>query len=135
LQLRAEGGFVLAQANTRVPSTQLFRTGGDTSVRGYGYRDIGAERPGAPVSAGRYLAVGSIEWQRPLRWGGETSPWEHALFVDAGLVTDRDSARRAAVGLGTGLRYASPVGPLRVDLAYGLRARRVRLHLSVGVTF
>jgi len=37
--------------------------------------------------------------------------------------------------VGTGLRYASPVGPLRVDLAYGLRARRVRLHLSVGVTF
>lgn len=135
LQLRAEGGFVLSQATTRVPSTQLFRTGGDTSVRGYGYRDIGAERPGFPLSSGRYLAVGSIEWQRPLRWGGETSPWEQALFVDTGLVSDRDSARRASVGVGTGLRYASPVGPLRVDLAYGLRARRLRLHLSVGVTF
>lgn len=135
LQLRAEGGFVLSQATTRVPSTQLFRTGGDTSVRGYGYRDIGAERPGLPASAGRYLAVGSVEWQRPLHGGGETSPWEGALFVDTGLVADRDSARRASVGVGTGLRYASPVGPLRVDLAYGLRARRVRLHLSVGVRF
>ncbi len=135
LQLRAEGGFVLSQASTRVPSTQLFRTGGDTSVRGYGYRDIGAERPGAPVSAGRYLAVGSIEWQRPLRGGSEASPWEQALFVDTGLVTDRDSVRRVSVGVGTGLRYASPVGPLRVDLAYGLRPHRLRLHLSVGVTF
>ncbi len=135
LQLRAEGGWVLSQATTRVPSTQLFRTGGDASVRGYGYRDIGAERPGLPVSAGRYLAVGSIEWQRPLRGGGEASPWEQALFIDTGLVADRDSARRASVGVGAGLRYASPVGPLRVDLAYGLRARRVRLHLSVGVTF
>lgn len=135
LQLRGEVGLVVSQADTRVPSTQLFRTGGDTSVRGYGFRDIGAQRPGAPVSAGRYLAVGSVEWQRPLRRGGEATPWEHTLFADAGLVTDRGSARRPGVGVGTGLRYASPVGPLRVDLAYGLRPRRLRLHLSVGVSF
>ncbi len=135
LQLRAEGGLVVSQAHTRVPSTQLFRTGGDASVRGYGFRDIGVQRPGAAVSAGRYLAVGSIEWQRPLRRGGEATPWEHTLFADAGLVADRGSARRPSVGVGTGLRYASPVGPLRVDLAYGLRSQRLRLHLSVGVSF
>ncbi len=135
LQLRAEGGFVLSGSHTRVPSTQLFRTGGDTTVRGYGYRSIGAERPGASTSAGRYLAVGSLEWQRPLRKDGTVSPWEHTVFTDAGLVTDRGSSRRASVGVGTGLRFASPVGPLQADLAYGLRARRLRLHLTVGVTF
>ncbi len=135
LQLRAEGGLVLSGSRTRVPSTQLFRTGGDTTVRGYGFRDIGAERPGAPTSAGRYLAVGSVEWQRPLRRDAAVSPWEHTLFMDAGLVADRGSSRRASVGVGTGLRFASPVGPLQADLAYGLRARRLRLHLTVGVTF
>ncbi|MEY4712839.1 MAG: hypothetical protein RIS88_2289 [Pseudomonadota bacterium] len=135
LQLRAEGGMVLSAAQTRVPSTQRFRTGGDTTVRGYGFRDIGTQRPGEPTGPGRYLVVGSIEWQRPWRADGTGSAWEHTLFADAGLVTDRGSSRRASVGLGTGLRFASPVGPLQADLAYGLRTRRLRLHLSVGVTF
>ncbi len=134
LQLRAEAGAVLSAARTRVPSTQLFRTGGDTSVRGYGFRDIGVQRPGAPPAAGRYLVAGSVEWQRPLRRGGG-SAWEHTLFADAGLVADRGGSGRPSVGVGTGLRFASPVGPLQADLAYGLRTRRLRLHLSVGVTF
>ena len=47
LQLRAEVGAVLASDSAQVPATQLFRTGGDTTVRGYGYRDIGVERPTA----------------------------------------------------------------------------------------
>ncbi len=135
LQLRGEGGLVLSASGTRVPSTQLFRTGGDTSVRGYGFRDIGVQRPGAPPVAGRYLAVGSLEWQRPLRGDGTGSAWEHTLFADAGLVADRGSSHRPALGVGTGLRLASPVGPLQADLAYGLRTRRLRLHLNVGVTF
>ncbi len=133
LQLRAEGGAVLAPAKIRVPSTQLFRTGGDTTVRGYGFRAIGVQRPGAPPSPGRYLATASVEWQRPLRAGA--SAWEQTVFADGGLVADRGSQRRPSVGLGTGLRYASPVGPLQADLAYGLRTRRLRLHLTVGVTF
>ena len=135
LQLRAEGGVVIAAADTRVPSTQLFRTGGDTTVRGYGFRDIGAQRPDASTRAGRYLAVGSIEWQRPLRRGGVATAWEHKLFADAGLVTDRGSRRQPSIGLGTGLRFASPLGPLQLDLAYGLRAHRLRLHLNFGVSF
>lgn len=135
LQLRAEGGLVVSQAQTRVPSTQLFRTGGDTTVRGYGFRDIGVERPGLAVSAGRYLTTGSLEWQRPIRRDGAATAWEHSLFADMGLVADRGSRHRPAVGLGTGLRFASPVGPLQADLAYGLRTRRLRLHLRVGVTF
>ncbi|MFD0666416.1 autotransporter assembly complex protein TamA [Ramlibacter sp. MAHUQ-53] len=136
LQLRAEGGAVLTRGDARVPSTQLFRTGGDTTVRGYGYRDIGVERAGGTVSAGRYLAVGSVEWQRPVRRDGEATPWEHTLFLDAGSVGDR-AGRLAdlAYGLGTGVRYASPVGPLRADIAWASRTRRPRLHLSVGVVF
>lgn len=135
LQLRAEAGAVIAGQGTRVPSTQLFRTGGDTSVRGYGFRDIGVARPGAPPEAGRYLVVGSLEWQRPLRREGDGSALEHTLFADAGLVAERGSSHRPAVGVGTGLRWVSPVGPLQADLAYGLRTRRLRLHLTVGVTF
>lgn len=135
LQLRAEGGAVFARAQARIPVTQLFRTGGDTSVRGYGYRDIGVDRPQGAVSAGRYLAVGGLEWQRPIRRDGLATPWEHTLFVDAGAVADSVGSLSPSVGVGTGVRYASPIGPLQADLAYGVKAKRLRLHLVVGVSF
>lgn len=135
LQLRTEGGIVFAPAQARIPATQLFRTGGDTTVRGYGFRDIGVAREGGTISAGRYLAVGGLEWQRPIRRDGLATPWEHTLFVDAGAVADSAGGLSPSVGVGTGVRYASPVGPLQADIAYGLKARRLRLHLTVGVTF
>ncbi len=134
LQLRAEGGAVLAKESARVPSSQLFRTGGDTSVRGYGYRDIGVERGGVVV-AGRYLAVGSAEWQRPIRRGGVATDWESAVFLDAGAVADDPGALRPAWGAGVGARYRSPLGPLQADLAYGFKAKRLRLHVSIASTF
>lgn len=135
LQLRAEGGAVLAKESARVPASQLFRTGGDTSVRGYGYRDIGVERPGNIVVSGRYLAVGSVEWQRPIRRGGAPTNWESAVFMDAGAVADSPGEFRPAVGAGVGARYRSPLGPLQADLAYGFKAKRLRLHVSLATAF
>lgn len=135
LQWRAEGGAVLASAEARVPSTQLFRTGGDTSVRGYGFRDIGVEQPGGLVGPGRLLAVGSLEWQRPIRRDGVPTDFESVLFVDAGAVADHVSDLRPSVGVGAGVRYRSPLGPLQVDLAYGVDARRLRLHINIATTF
>ncbi|WBY03099.1 BamA/TamA family outer membrane protein [Ramlibacter tataouinensis] len=135
LQWRAEGGAVLASAQARVPSTQLFRTGGDTSVRGYGFRDIGVQQPGGLVGPGRLLAVGSLEWQRPIRRGDVPTDFEGVLFVDAGAVADHVSDLKPAVGVGAGVRYRSPLGPLQVDLAYGVDARRLRLHINIASTF
>lgn len=135
IALRAEAGAVLAKGSARIPSTQLFRTGGDTTVRGYGYRVIGVPLPGGQVGPGRYMAVGSIEWQRPILRGGMPSDWEHTLFVDAGAVTERPQELRASVGLGTGVRWRSPIGPLQADIAYGVKAKRLRLHLAVGFVF
>lgn len=136
LALRLEGGAVLARDNAPVPETQLFLTGGDNSVRGYGLRDIGVPSPTGGVRAGRYKAVMSVEWQRPI-WAdnGQRSPWENVLFVDGGAVADRAGDLRPKWGVGTGLRYNSPVGPLQVDLAYGLETRQLRLHLNVGFSF
>ncbi len=135
LQWRAEAGLVAARDEARVPSTQLFRTGGDTSVRGYGLRDIGARRADGRIGPGRLLAVGSAEWVWPIRRQTLPTGWEQAVFVDAGAVADQWRDLRLHTGIGLGLRYASPVGPLRADLAWGQRARRLRLHLSVGVVF
>jgi translocation and assembly module TamA len=135
LALRAEGGAVVARDQAQIPDTQLFVTGGDTTVRGYGYREIGTQLPGDKVTAGRYLAVGSVEWQRPFVHNGRFTEWESTVFIDAGAVADKPSRLRAKVGIGAGARWRSPVGPLQVDLAYGVAAKRLRLHLSVGFTF
>ena len=133
--LRLEGGAVLARDTTPVPATQRFLTGGDNAVRGYALRDIGVPQASGGVAPGRYLAVGSVEWQRPLWRNGERTDWESTVFVDAGAVADAVRDLKAQVGVGTGLRYNSPVGPLQVDLAYGLEQRRWRLHLNVGFAF
>lgn len=135
LALRAEGGAVIAREQAQIPDTQLFLTGGDTTVRGYGYREIGTQLPGNKVTAGRYLAVGSLEWQRPFVYNGRFTDWESTVFIDAGAVADKPGNLHAKVGIGAGARWRSPVGPLQVDVAYGLAEKRLRLHLSVGFTF
>ena len=135
LALRLQGGAVLAQQSAPIPDTQLFLTGGDNTVRGYGLRDIGVEQPDGSVTAGRYLAVASFEWQRPIWRQGVRTDWESVLFVDAGTVTNRTTPSTARVGVGAGVRYNSPVGPLQLDLAYGVTPKRLRLHLNVGFSF
>ena len=135
LALRAEAGAVVARDGATLPSTQLFLSGGDNSVRGYGYRSLGVTLPNGQTTAGRYLAAGSIEWQRPIIIDGRPSDWEGTVFIDAGAVADKPAELRAKVGVGVGARWKSPVGPLQIDLAYGVDVKRLRLHLNVGFNF
>jgi translocation and assembly module TamA len=135
LAMRAEAGAVLAANDARLPTTQLFRTGGDSTVRGYAYRSIGVPLAGGVIGPGRYMATGSIEWQRPILRQGLPSEWENTLFLDGGAVADKPGDLKPVFGVGTGVRWRSPVGPLQADLAYGLDSKRVRLHLSVGFVF
>lgn len=134
LQLRAEGGAVLASTRAQVPSQQMFRTGGDTTVRGYGYRDIGVDRSGV-VTPGRYVTVGSVEWQRPVKRNGIETNFESAVFVDAGSVADRIANLKPVYGAGVGVRYKSPLGPIEADIAYGFKPKKFRLHFNIGLTF
>ena len=130
--LRAEGAEVLRKGGLEIPDSLLFRAGGDNSVRGYGYRTLGPERDGAVVG-GLVMATGTAELMRRLsdRW----RDWYLAAFVDAGNAADDWREIDPAIGYGVGVRWRSPVGPLRVDLAYGEREQQFRLHLSVGVSF
>lgn len=133
---RAEGGAIVAKDSARVPEAMRFLTGGDQSVRGYALRSIGVTASDGTVTAGRWMANGSLEWQRP--WpqaDGSLSPWESTVFADVGAVADRVSALQAHWGVGAGVRYRTPVGPLQADLAYGLKTRQFRLHLSAGFVF
>ena len=133
--LRTEAGAVLARAGAQIPVTQLFLTGGDTTVRGYSLRSIGARTDNDQLFGGRYLAVASAEWQRPIILNGTVSDFESAVFMDVGAVADRISDLHARVGVGAGVRWRSPVGPLQADLAYGVQAKQLRLHLRLGFTF
>ncbi len=129
---RVEAGHVFAQDHVGLPDTLLYRAGGDESVRGYAYRSLGPVINGA-VTSGRVLLTGSAEVARPISPRYPAFWW--ATFVDAGDAANRWGELRPALGYGAGLRWRSPVGPLRLDLAYGQKVHKVRLHLSVGVAF
>ena len=129
---RVELGQVIVNETLSVPDTLLFRAGGDDSVRGYAYRSLGPELNGALVS-GSTLFTASLQVARPIFADQPAFLW--ALFVDAGNASDGWNHMRPVLGYGAGLHWRSPVGPLRVDLAYGQETQKFRLHFSVGVVF
>jgi translocation and assembly module TamA len=135
LALRGETGSVVSKNANALPATQLFIAGGDNSVRGYAPGSLGITQANGTVRPGQYLSVGSLEWQRPIRWNQQRTDWESAVFVDAGAVADQPTQLHAQLGYGVGARWRSPVGPLRIDLAYGQATQKLRLHLSVGFIF
>ncbi|MDH5857955.1 autotransporter assembly complex protein TamA [Lampropedia aestuarii] len=133
--VRGDVGAVFADNNVRVPASLLFLTGGDTTIRGYSFDSIGARTDDGTLYAGRYMAVASAEWLRPVTLFGNATDWGHAVFVDTGAVTDEAKNVRIYTGVGTGLRWSSPVGPMQVDVAYGVKTQQLRLHMRLGFTF
>ena len=135
LAVRAEAGAVISPDGARVPSALLFRAGGDNSVRGYGWRDIGIARGGI-TAPGHYMMTASLEWQRPiLNSEGRPSGIEYIAFIDAGDVAENPGSLTPRLGIGTGARVKTPVGPMTAAIAYGAKTRKFRLHLSVGFVF
>lgn len=135
LAFRVDGGGIISRSDVQVPLNLLFLSGGDTSVRGYSYQSIGVYNEDGRLTAGRYMATGGVEWLRPMTLFGNTSDWEHALFVDAGTVTESLNKATVYTGVGTGIRWRSPVGPMQADVAYGLKTKEMRLHLRMGFNF
>ncbi len=132
-QARVEAGQVIKREGLVVPDALGFRAGGDDSVRGYAYRTLAPRDSGGALISGQVLMTSSIEVARPIVaslptvWG--------ALFIDAGGAAPRWKDYKASLGYGAGVRWRSPIGPLRVDLAWGRDDRKLRLHLSLGIAF
>ena len=132
-QARLELGHILKSDKVTVPDALGFRAGGDDSVRGYSYRTLAPTAADGSVLSGQSLLTGSVELAHPILarlpalWG--------AVFIDAGRAVDRWADYRPALGYGAGVRWRSPIGPLKVDLAWGQEVRRLRLHFSVGIAF
>jgi translocation and assembly module TamA len=129
LILRAAAGALASKKKAGVPSVYLFRAGGDQSVRGYGFQELGVSA-GDAIVGGRYLASASAEYQY---WF--TPSWGAATFYDAGNAADTLQDLHPKSGYGLGVRYNSPVGPINVDVAYGHAVQKYRLHFSLGFTF
>ncbi len=120
-----------------LPIQDRFFTGGSTSVRGFPENQLGQRDAAGNPLGGEALAVLSLEWRFPLwRW------ISGAVFIDAGTVTPDVSDLSFSAfksGAGGGLRVATPVGPIRFDVAYALQPipgeDRLQLYLTVGFPF
>jgi translocation and assembly module TamA len=130
--LRMEAGQVFARDAVGVPDGLLFRAGGDDSVRGYAFESLSPKVAGV-AHGGRVIWTGSAEVSRPLFT--DLPQYLGAVFVDAGQAADRWNGLKPVIGYGVGVRWRSPVGPLRVDLAWPERESKPRLHFSVGIVF
>lgn len=106
-----ELGAIQTDSIYNVPSSMRFFTGGDQSVRGFGYESIAPEDDDGYLLGGKYLAVASFEYRFPL-----FENWKIALFTDIGTATD-DFSEVLSSSVGTGVVWASPVGPVRFYLA------------------
>ena len=126
---RFQAGLVATSRFEDVPPSLRFFAGGDQSVRGYGYETLSPENDNGVPVGGRYLLVGSGEYQYQF-----ADKWRAALFVDHGNAINNLSDP-LATGAGAGIRWISPVGPLRLDIAKGLNPEfggDWRIHFSMG---
>jgi len=128
LLLRSEVGVTEVNDLGDLPASVRFFAGGGTSVRGYDYKSLGDIDPvNKEVIGGKNLWVNSIEYDYRFR-----SSWAIAAFYDIGNASDNfnfDLKR----GAGLGLRWISPIGPVRIDIAKGLdQPKGWNLHISMG---
>lgn len=131
LIVRADGGALLTEEFRLLPASLRFFAGGEGSVRGYAFQELGAVDREGNVIGGDSLLTASVEvdWlflERLGRWGV-------AAFLDGGNAM-RSFQGDLARGLGAGIRWVSPVGLLRVDFAWALDkpGTPMRLHISLG---
>ena len=113
-----------------LPPSLRFFAGGDRSIRGYAYQEVSPriDTDFGPYSVGaRNVATASVEFEHYFN-----DTWGAAGFVDSGSAFDETPDWRT--GVGVGVRWRSPVGPLRLDVAHGLDDpdSDFQLYLSIG---
>jgi|AGTN01.1.fsa_nt_gi Outer membrane protein/protective antigen OMA87 len=139
LAARAMAGFIRPSRFTKeVPIFKRFFLGGSNSVRGYPYQSIGPLNGAGEPTGGNYLVLGNLELRYPLyrRLKG-------VVFGDGGNVNASGfefDMKDLAYAVGTGLRYDTPVGPVRLDLAFPVDSRdfhiaRYSVYVSLGPMF
>lgn len=122
------GGSATNGYQNNIPPSLRFFAGGDQSVRGYDYQSLSPKNSDGDRIGGRYMVAGSAEYQYSL-----TEKWRVATFIDQGNSFNSLELPSLKTGVGFGVRWVSPVGPLRLDLAKALDDDGgIRLHFSMG---
>lgn len=127
---RAEVGATLIDELDSLPASVRYYAGGDTSVRGYAYNSLGPTDEFGAVVGGENLLVGSIEIDQQI-----FTDWSVAAFVDSGNAYDVIKDFDPATGVGAGIRWFSPLGPIRFDVAVPLEDNApddYRVHITLG---
>ncbi|QXI51701.1 MULTISPECIES: autotransporter assembly complex protein TamA [Pseudomonas] len=125
---RAQIGGSATNGYKSIPPSLRFFAGGDQSVRGYDYQSLSPENSEGDRIGGRYMVAGSLEYQYSV-----AEKWRVATFVDQGNSFNSLDLPSLKTGVGIGVRWVSPVGPIRLDLAHALDDEGgIRLHFSMG---
>ncbi|NUT81816.1 MULTISPECIES: autotransporter assembly complex protein TamA [Pseudomonas] len=128
LLARAQIGGSATNGYKSIPPSLRFFAGGDQSVRGYDYQSLSPENAEGDRIGGRYMVAGSLEYQYSI-----AEKWRVATFVDQGNSFNNLELPSLKTGVGVGVRWVSPVGPIRLDLAHAMDDDGgIRLHFSMG---
>lgn len=122
-----------------IPPSLRYFAGGDQSIRGYGYQELGPfieyetadGNRGRQIVGGRFLMVGSLEYQYYF-----LPTWRVAAFVDVGNAFDQNQFN-PIIAIGPGIHWISPVGPIKLDVGFGLNSSTIqdkqwRIHITMG---
>lgn len=125
---RSDLGYIYTEDFNKVPYNLRYFTGGDQSLRGFDYKSLTPQIEGFKIG-GQALAVGSLEYNYQFKEG-----WRAAVFSDFGNAYDKDFSNDTEYSVGLGVRWASPIGPIRIDVASGISDDNhpIRLHFFIG---
>lgn len=113
----------------KLPASLRYFAGGDGSVRGFDYKTLGPLNAAGEVTGGENSLTASLEYEHPVK-----EKWGLALFIDTGNAFNSWGELDLYTGVGLGVRWHSPIGPIRLDLAQDVTGENSpRLHLSMGL--
>lgn len=126
--VRGDAGAILTDNFDDVPQSMRFFAGGDQSIRGYAYKSVSPRDENGLAVGARNLLTGTLEYDYEF-----VPRWRLAVFTDAGNAFDSPS-EPFKVGSGVGIRWVSPVGPIRLDVAWPVSEteKNLRIHFSMG---
>jgi translocation and assembly module TamA len=125
---RVDGGANVAEEFEKLSPSLRFFAGGDNNLRGYGFESISPKDESGALTGAKYMVTTSLEYQ--YRVYGD---WWGAVFYDYGDAFNESPEFKR--GTGVGIRWASPVGPIRLDFAWGLDEKpgdEFKVHFTLG---
>ncbi|MGL5334668.1 MAG: autotransporter assembly complex protein TamA [Enterovibrio sp.] len=125
---RLTSGMIFTPDLEPVPPSMRFFAGGDNTIRGYQFKSISPRDATGELTGGKFMAAASLEYNLQV-----ANDWWLALFADSGDAWS-DNLPELKTGAGFGVRWRSPVGPVRIDLAHGFQNEddNFTVHFSLG---